>query len=246
MLIGCKNNEKPSTTKQIDTTSVSPQDIDTFSNQIIPNGLNVTIADSVTEFVPNDFNIFERIYGDLNNDSIEDCILIVKATDTSKYFNDEFRGKLDRNRRGLIILFKKNNQYELALKNLQCFYSEHEDGGVYYAPELSIEIRNSKLYVNFLHGRYGYWGYTFRYQNNNFELIGYDSESLQNTAVSDITSINFLTCTKIYKNNTNDFCESGEEIFKTTTTKFRKTSIPNLAQISDFESYGDYVYNASK
>ncbi len=245
-LWACNNNEKSVSTDKVDTSSNVIQEDDTFSKFNSFSKSIITFADSAKDFVPSNYKLLECIYGDLNQDSSEDCILIVKATDTSKFVVDEYSGKLDRNRRGLIILFKKNHQYQLALKNLQCFYSDQEDGGVYYPPELNIEIKNCKLYIQFLHGRYGYWGYSFRYNYQNFELIGYDSESFFHTITTNITSINFITCTKIEQVNANEFCEPGEEKFKTTKTKFRKTSIPNLSQISEFESFGDYIYNAAK
>ena len=56
------------------------------------------------------------------------------------------KGKLiDRNRRGIIVLFSEEKGYKVAVKNYNCFSSENEDGGVYFAPYLSIDIRNSKL-----------------------------------------------------------------------------------------------------
>ena len=122
-------------------------------------------------FLPKDYIIFEKVIGDLNNDSVPDCVLIIKGTDKTKIINDEYRGKLDRNRRGIIVLFKKNDKYELVTKNYNCFSSENEDGGVYFPPELSIEIKNSKLYVTYGHGRYGYWGYTFRFQGSEIALF---------------------------------------------------------------------------
>ena len=120
------------------------------------------------DFVPKGYKVFETIHGDVNKDGIEDLVLIIKETNKKKIVRVEDRGKLDRNRRGIIVLLKNNGQYELTLKNLICFSSEHEDCGVYYAPELSIEIIKGNLCVTYEHGRYGNWIYTFRYQNSNF------------------------------------------------------------------------------
>ena len=92
-------------------------------------------------FIPKEYVIFEKVFGDLNMDGLPDCVLIIKGTDKTKIINDEYRGKLDRNRRGIIVLFKKNDHYDLATKNYDCFSSENEDGGVYFPPELSVEIK---------------------------------------------------------------------------------------------------------
>lgn len=187
------------------------------------------------DFIPKGFVAFDTIYGDVNKDNVEDCILIIKGTDKSKIIKDQYRGQLDRNRRGIIVLLNKNNSYELAIKNYDCFSSENEDGGVYYAPELSVEINNQKLYIDYSHGRYGYWKYTFRYQNSDFELIGYDSSSSNGPVIDSDMSINFLTRTKVVNENTNENAESGDEVFEKTVTKIKKSSLIKLSEIKDFD-----------
>ena len=82
----------------------------------------------------------------LNKDGLEDCALIIKGPDKSKIVKDESRGELDRNRRGIIVLLQKNEGYELAVKNYDCFSSENEDGGVYFAPDLGVEITKRKTF----------------------------------------------------------------------------------------------------
>ena len=141
-----------------------------------------------------------------------------------------------RNRRGIIVLFKKDNQYQMILKNLNCFSSENEDGGVYYAPELSLEINKGNLYIQYAHGRYGYWKYTFRYRNSDFRLIGYDS-SEGGAVVEKETSINFLSKKKQEKVNTNENAEGGDEVFTETWTNITVTKLLKLRDIKDFENF---------
>lgn len=188
-----------------------------------------------TDFIPKNFIAFDTIYGDLNKDGLEDCILIIKGTDKSKVIQHEYRGELDRNRRGIIVLLNKNDNYELAVKNYNCFSSENEDGGVYYAPELNFEIKNGKLFINYAHGRYGYWQYTFRYQNNDLELIGYDSSENHGPIVLYKTSINFLTKTKIESENINRNVEDSDEVFEKTEMKIKKSKLIKLSEIKDFD-----------
>jgi hypothetical protein len=188
-----------------------------------------------SDFIPNGFVLFETINGDLNNDGADDCVLIIKGTDMSKIVTDEVRGPLDQNRRGIIILFNKSGNYELVLKNEDCFSSENEDGGVYFAPELGVEIKKSKLYINYGHGRYGYWAYMFRYQNSDFELIGYSSSDNHGPVVDSETSINFSSKDKIVKENTNPEAEGGDEVFETTKTKLSINKLFKLSEIKDFD-----------
>jgi hypothetical protein len=142
---------------------------------------------------------------------------------------------VDRNRRGIIVLFKKDNQYEQVLKNLNCFSSENEDGGVYYAPELWLEIGKGNLYVNYAHGRYGYWKYTFRYRKDDFYLIGYDN-SEGGEVIDKETSINFLSKKKQVKVNTNSSAEGGDEEFTETWTNITVNKLLKLREIKDFEN----------
>lgn len=198
-------------------------------------------AQAPSDFLPKGYVIFEQITGDLNKDGEDDRVLIIKGTDTNEIVMDEYRGELDRNRRGIIVLFSKNGKYELALKNYDCFSSENEEGGVYYAPELSVEVKKGNLYVRYDHGRYGYWQYTFRYQNADLELIGYD-ESNGGVVIDSGTSINFLTGKKQTKKNINEDAEGGDEVFKETWTDIKMTGLIKLSEIKDFDELDMLVY----
>ncbi len=189
------------------------------------------------DFLPLGHVISEEIIGDLNEDGIDDCVLLIKGTDPGKIVINRFNEEVDRNRRGIIVLFNKNNLYELVVKNYACFYSENEDGGVYFPPELIISIEHEKLYFNYGHGRYGYWKYTFRFQNSDIELIGYDKgyrSSIEADYVTfDETSINFLSKKKIEKEVIKVTAE-GREIFKETKSDIIVKEFIKLSEIKDF------------
>lgn len=202
----------------------------------------------LSTFLPKGYVIFETISGDLNNDSIADCILIIKGTDKSKIIEDEYRGILDRNRRGIVVLFRKNDHYELAVKNYDCFSSEYEDGGAYYAPELFIEINGGNLYIQYDHGRYGYWSYTFKYCHSDFELIGYESSENRGPIINYETSINFLTKKKQTKENINNNPEqeSGDEIFKEIWKDIKVDKLVKLSKIKDFDEFDLFIEEVNK
>ncbi|MCF6350849.1 MAG: hypothetical protein L3J23_07455 [Flavobacteriaceae bacterium] len=176
-----------------------------------------------SEFLPEGYVIFEKIYGDLNKDGLEDCVIIIKKTE-----------KKD-NRRGIIVIFNKNDNYELAAKNDNCFSSENENGGVYFPPELSINIKKGNLYIQYSHGRYGYWKYTFKFQDPYFKLIGYDSSDNYGSIVNKKISINFLTKKKLIKENTNEKAKGGDEIFKETREKITINKPIKLSEIERFD-----------
>lgn len=196
------------------------------------------------KFLPKGFVVFEKINGDLNNDGIEDYVFIIKGTDKSKIVKDETNDQLqlDRNRRGIIVLFNKKGQYELAAKNYDCFSSENEDGGIYFAPELSLEIKKGNLYVHYGYGRYGYWKYTFRFQNADLVLIGYDHSANRGPVINSETSINFLSKKKRVKVNTNENADGGDEIFMETWKNITVPQLIKLSEIKDFDKLDMTVY----
>jgi hypothetical protein len=220
------NKDKPSQTAE-------------FQKKELPTIEQVAFnSKNTNDFVPKGFEVSEKTTGDLNKDGIADCVLIINGTEKSRIIKDETRGELDQNRRGIIILLNQNGGYELAIKNQDCFSSEYEDGGIYFAPELVVEIKNGNLIINYLHGRYGFWAYTFRFQNNDFELIGYDNSENRGPIVLSETSINFLTKKRIVKTNTNqETDEPEEEVFEETTTKIKNTKLFKLTEIKNFDEF---------
>ncbi len=197
--------------------------------------------DNSSSFISKDYVLYkeegtENIKGDLNKDGLEDLVLLIKGTDKSKVIQHETRGELDRNRRGILVLFNKGTHYDLALKNNTCFSSENEEGGVYYAPELFVSIEKGNLIVNYAHGRYGGWNYTFRSQNQDFELIGYDGSYNRGPVPQHETSINFLTKKKLTRDNLNKDDDSDENVkFKDTWEKLPAKPLIKLSYIKDFD-----------
>ncbi len=194
--------------------------------------------ENLSAFLPKGYVIFQKIYGELNNDKLKDCILIIKATDPAKIVTDEYGKIVDRNRRGIVVLFNKKTTYEIGVKNLSCFSSENEDGGVYMPPDLSVEIKNGKIDIHYGHGRYGYWGYTFRFKISDFELIGYYSGDRSNFyseyVTFDETSINFVTKKELVKEIINVNAE-GKEIYKETWKDITVNRLLKLSEIGDFD-----------
>lgn len=189
---------------------------------------------SVSDFIPENYVLYQQYDADLNNDGVEDCILIIKDTKKEQVVVNRFDKTVDRNRRGILVLFKKNNKYQLIDKNVDCFYSENEDGGNYYAPQLNVETDNGDIILNYEHGRYGGWKYRFRFINANYKLIEYHGIAGGAVTLSE-TSINFLTKEKVVKKNINEDDKGNNEVFKTTKTTIKIEQLIKLSEIKDFE-----------
>lgn len=230
LLISCQNSKKEeSQLVKEDSTIIEKEEIVTKISDTIPKN-------KVSDFIPEGYEIFEEMKGDLNKDGINDCVVIIKSTSKSGYVNTE-KGEVNRNRRGIIVLLNENANYKMIIRNSGCFYSENEDGGIYFAPELSVEIKKGNLYINFGHGRYGYTTYTFRLKNSDMELIGYDSSDNSGGTVNRFTSINFLTKKKITQQNTFENEEGENDIFKETIYDVKVSKLAKLSEILDFQEF---------
>ena len=175
-----------------------------------------TIKDP-TEFIPAGYELYERIKGDLNKDGTDDHVLMVRNTDAANILDcgtcyqgeavsdreecmycRDAEMKIDRNPIGIIVVFTKDGHYELAAQNLSFFHVEPWQGGTYIPAEKpNVSIKNGNLFVE-----YGYRGsgqihigksYNFRWQNSDFELIGYDFTEYYFGEVGYAISINFLS-----------------------------------------------------
>ncbi|MFC4633471.1 hypothetical protein ACFO3O_06110 [Dokdonia ponticola] len=184
-------------------------------------------------FIPKEYTLYSKHKGDLNNDGVEDLVMVIKGGDSTKIVTHRFEKAVDRNRRGIIVLFSKNGSYELATINESCFESENEDGGMYYPPQLEIDVQNGSLYIQYSHGRYGYWEYTFVYQNSDFELLKYVHRKGGAITESEV-SINFLTKKKLISINTTPDIGGRDAVFKDTWTNIQIDSLIKLSEIKDF------------
>lgn len=195
------------------------------------------------QFVPQGFNLLEtHCQADFNKDGKKDCVLLIKDTKKSAWENNVHDKLVDRNRRGIVILFKTQNGYQKIVENKALFASENEDGGVYFAPELEIEAKGNKLKFYYGHGRYGSWTYAFDYRtidnNKNFYLIGYDLNSNHGPYINYTQSVNFLTGKYRHQENMDRERETETPRFKTTWYDLPKNPIVRLKDIEDIDSFG--------
>ena len=224
-LNSCSNNNQDANSTTTNITAQSEQK----STNTSSTTSNVSSKD-INEYIPNGYRLLEAYKEDLNKDNSADQVLLVKATDASKISGEE-----DKNRRGLIILLSNGNQYDVAIKNLTCFSSEFEDGGISYPPELSVEAKKGLVYISYGHGQYGIRQYTFRYQNNDFELIGFDREEMRAGLTIAKTSINFSTGKMITSEIIDENVSIGQEKFKDKTSTINKKPMVKLSQVKDFD-----------
>ena len=156
-----------------------------------------TKAKTVDDFVPKGWKEILTTNGDLNKDKLEDTVIVIEKDDV---LGPDY---LNLNSRILLVLFKqKDGTYILAAKNDKGFIqSENDQENPTLMDTLNgISIKNNTLRINFDYflsaGSYSASQtiFTFRFQNNRFELIGLDNNSfMRNSGEQEEFSINFST-----------------------------------------------------
>ena len=162
-------------------------------------------AETVNDFIPKGWKEILATSGDLNKDKLEDVVIIIEKDDEKNIKKNNTIGPnyLNLNPRILLILFKqKDGTYILVDKNDKGFIqSENDEKNPTLMDTLSgIDIKNNTLKIShdyFLSVET--WSalqsvFTFRFQNNRFELIGFDNNLfVRNSGEKEKFSINFLT-----------------------------------------------------
>ena len=162
-------------------------------------------AKTVNDFIPKGWKKILTTNGDLNRDKLEDTVIVIEKEDKKNIKKNDGFGpeELNLNPRILLVLFKqKDGTYILASKNDKGFIkSEGNDDNPALMDTLDdIIIKNNvlKIVFNYFMSAGSWWTstnvYIFRFQNNVFELIGYESNAyMRNTGEEEGTSINFST-----------------------------------------------------
>ena len=128
----------------------------------------------IEDFAPNNWEITDKVSGDLNKDSVEDVAIALSCKDSIKV-NDGYRYP-----RILLIVFKIGDHYELKLQHNTLIENEstNEIGntGVWNGDTFqSMEIINGMLKFHFEWDNLGVGTliqYVVRYQSGDFYLIG--------------------------------------------------------------------------
>lgn len=155
----------------------------------------------------------ETSYEEIMKSPSDHVFVMIRLTDKSNYEPNITGTMVDRNPRGYVVLAKQGKTLCIKSYNLDCFYSENEDGGAYFAPELGYYETNGILHIHYSHGRYGFWWYEFKYENGDYTLI----KSFIDESASWITET--LTSTEID-------LEEGT---------YLKSEMTNAEEVSDYE-----------
>jgi hypothetical protein len=160
-------------------------------------------ARSAEGFVPKGWKLENEVKGDLNGDGVDDLVLVLHEQDQRNMVKHQAIGEnpLDTNPRMLVIAFAQTDgSYALAAEN-HALIPRHDAPNVddwAVDGDVSISRGALRLTVHFFASA-GTWEtsdmtYTFRWQQQRFELIGYDYGSvMRNSGKMEELSVNYAT-----------------------------------------------------
>ena len=226
-------------------------------------------ADKIEDFIPKGWKSIIIKKGDLNKDKIDDAVLIIEKNDPKNLKKNEESYQTspeNHNPRIILVLFKdKNSKYALVAKNDKGFIispGEAYESGLQNleSPDFdndlskSITIKNNTLRIfTFaeLTRSSGSSIYIFRYQNNRFELIGLDAQSI----LGDTEYVNTrnyslnLSTKKLITQNMSEKLESNvkkEEKIEKNLNITEIYALDTMSETSGVDILDKYVYEIKK
>ena len=154
-------------------------------------------AQTVQEFSPNGWFVSDSIQGDLNRDNLIDQVFVIKKRD-SVTVKDKNGDEYIIQPRVIAIAFKNaNNKYVLTETN-QRLLTNFNFPPTYNDPFNLMTIEKGVLTIQFsfdyTNGNFIFYNYKFRFQKNEFSLIGAEVEYVtRRTMDFKKSSYNFLT-----------------------------------------------------
>lgn len=215
-----------------------------------------TKAKNLTSFVPENWKAIKMVHGDLNNDQKDDLVLIIEEDNPKNIIENDGMGSkfLNLNSRYLLIIFQTPNGFELKELNKTFIPKENnEESPCLMDPlvEGDIQINKGVLLLSLNYWlSCGSWStgtdtYTFRFQKNEFELIGFDTFSFaRNSGEIHEVSVNFSTRKMSITTGGNMFEDADESEEKTEWKTFKLDKLQNLKTLKfplEWEFMGLYI-----
>lgn len=168
-----------------------------------------------------------KVIGDLNKDNLDDKIIVTQDT-----IDQKSPYKLQ------IFFAKPNGEFKLISTSTKAIAPQYPDGrDGYRTGDGFIDITINKGIVNVNFGLLrGHFEHKYRYQNGNFELIGYSLQSLDGHGTGYIIDFNLSTGIRIEKT------ESYGEDDKAPSITKKKILIRPLPKIQDVEPFENELY----
>lgn len=164
-----------------------------------------------------------EVKGDLNKDNIEDKIVVTQDT-----INEKSPYRIQ------IFFVEPNGKLNLIVTSTKLIKAQYPDGrdGYKTGNEFSdITIKNDIVSVNYELLR-GHFEHKFRFQNGNFELIGFSDVEYDGQSVITTTDFNLSTGIRIEKSERSD----TDKVISNTKKKILIRPLPKFQDVVPFEN----------
>lgn len=160
---------------------------------------------SAQEFViPKGYVLLEEKTGDLDKDGVPERVGVYNTTDTTE----------DGITREIFVLKQKDSKWTVWKRSVNAVLKS-EQGGMMGDPFQEIDIKNGLLIISVAGGSSWKWSHhdKYRFQHNEFELIGYSSHAGKPCEYWTTIDFNLSTGKLLYQKEFED-CEKDQEIYK--------------------------------
>lgn len=169
---------------------------------ILPSLPHAKPSPSLTKLVPNGWKILSSSEGDLNKDNRADITMIIEKLKPDVLIKDDDGKAIHNNPRKLLVFLKHQTGYQLATENKTIPVAEEKNSCLEdpLAETDGVKINKGILTLELSYFMScGGWewprhAYTFKWQNNDFQLIEFDYNSFyRNSGEMTNKSYNFST-----------------------------------------------------
>ncbi|WP_182418987.1 hypothetical protein [Bartonella sp. HY038] len=208
-------------------------------------------SEKLQDFIPNSWIVEYLQQDDLNNDGVLDTVLVLRSIGQAS--DGKMSGRFEvANPRMLIVLFKQGKFWRLVKQDTDfipqsvIINDEVVDPfhGIVYG---GVTAKNGTLNIRigFFGSQMGFYVYRFRWQNGDFNLVGYDYSSTQRTTgTTTEESYNFITNKKKTTIETLIIDPILDEATDKVTTKIKWTKLKphELLSMDDInEDFSEYL-----
>lgn len=165
--------------------------------------------------IPGKYQLLEEKTGDLNNDGVAENVRVYNTTDTTE----------DGITREIFILKKQGTKWNIWKRSVNAVLKSQQ-GGMMGDPFQGIEIKNGLLIISVSGGSSWKWSHEdkYRFQNNEFELIGYSGNAGKPCEYWTTIDFNLSTGKLLYKKEYED-CEKAQQVYKREEEVFYRKGI---------------------
>lgn len=208
------------------------------------------IAESTFKHLtPKGWTILDSAQGDLNKDGRSDLALIIEENNPKNIQKDSDDRTINLNPRHLLVFLNQNNAYQLISRNQTLPTENNAESSCLLDPlaeSNGIKINKGLLTIEFSYFMAcGGWEwprhtYTFRYQKQKMQLIGFDYNSFHRASgEQSASSYNFSTL-KVKRTNGGNQFEGGQA--KSTWSSFKLNNPLFLEDIHFDDFYTQFEY----